>query len=97
MKGDPVTRPQLKRANTAKRKDSMAAINGFTEHLSEFFHEHGADNVAGRLEALEASNKRIEAMLRKLSQDMGDDDSDAADRPHIPQVGSSDALDEESP
>ena len=95
LKGDNMAKPQLKRANTAKRKDSMAAISGFTEHLSEFFHEHGADNVAGRLEALEASNRRIEAMLRKLSQDMGDDDSEGVDRPHVHQMGSSDALDEE--
>ena len=99
VKDDSSTRPSLKRANTnVKRKDSMAAVTGFTEHLSEFLHERGADNIAGRLEALEASTKRIEDMLHKLSQNMGDDDSENSDLPYHSRPEHSNALeDEESP
>lgn len=74
LKGSDVARPQLKRTNT-KRKDSMTTAAGFTEHLSEFLHEHGASDIAGRLEAVEESTERIEIMLRKLGQDVGEDAS----------------------
>lgn len=69
-------RPQLKRTNT-KRKDSMSTAAGFTEHLSEFLHEHGANDIAGRLEAVEGSTERIEDMLHKLCQNLGEDTSDS--------------------
>ncbi len=74
LKGPDATRPQLKRSNT-KRNDSMTTAAGFTEHLSEFLHEHGASDIAGRLEALEGSTERIENILRKLSQISGEDTS----------------------
>ncbi len=53
----------------------MTTAAGFTEHLSEFLHEHGASDIAGRLEALEGSTERIENILRKLSQISGEDTS----------------------
>ena len=70
----------------------MVALHGFTEHLSEFLHERGADNIAERLEAVEASTRRIEAMLRRISQDMGDDCSEISERPHPSRTESSDAF-----
>jgi len=74
LKGPDTTRPQLKRTNT-KRKDSMTTAAGFTEHLSEFLHEHGAGDIAGRLEAVEGSTERIEDMLRRLVETSGEDAS----------------------
>lgn len=74
LKGSDTTRPQLKRTNT-KRKDSMTTAAGFTEHLSEFLHEHGASDIAGRLEAVEGSTERIEDMLRRLVETSGEDAS----------------------
>ena len=82
VKGDTTTRPQLKRTHTAKRKDSMAAITGITEHLSEFLHDHSAENLMTRLDALEASTKRIEVMIQRIGQDMGEDDSESGNEPH---------------
>ncbi|KAL6720614.1 hypothetical protein ACLMJK_002539 [Lecanora helva] len=94
VKGDTATRPQLKRTNTAKRKDSMAAINGITEHLSEFLHDHSAENLAERLEAVEASTQRIETMLLKISQDMGEDNSESGHGPQDAQAKSYDTFEE---
>ena len=88
VQGDSGGKPQLKRTNT-KRKDSMVAVTGFTEHLSEYLHERGADNIAGRLEALEGSTKRIEDMLRKIGQDVGEDDSESGEGLHIPRIDTS--------
>ena len=65
---------QPKQIKTAKRKDSMA---GLTEHLSEWLHGHDSNGLVGRLEALERSTRRMERLLRKLSQDLGDDSSDS--------------------
>ncbi len=92
--GDTTPKPQLKRTNTAKRKDSMASMTGFAGHLSEYLHEHGADDIAGRLEAVEASTKRIEEMLRKISQDMGEDDSESSERPRGTREENSDVFEE---
>ena len=68
---------QPKQTKTAKRKDSMATMEGLTDHLSEWLHGHDSNGLVGRLEALERSTKRIEGLLRKLSQDLGDDSSDS--------------------
>lgn len=72
----------------------MVSVTGFTEHLSEFLHERGADNLAGRLDALESSTERIENLLRKISQDMGDDDNEDGDGPHLPRERDADAFEE---
>ena len=90
LRGAASAKPQLKRTNT-KRKDSMAAITGFTEHLSEFLHERGAENIGDRLEAVEAATKRIEKMLIKLSQDMGEDNSESGGGLH---ASNSEAVEE---
>lgn len=78
--GKAVGRPESRRqipTKTAKRKNSMATIEGLTEHLGEWLHGHEASGLGGRLEALEESTRRIEDMLRKISQDLGDDSSDS--------------------
>lgn len=61
---------------TAKRKNSMATMEGLTEHLGEWLHGHEAGGLGGRLEALEESTRRIEIMLKRISQDLGDDSSE---------------------
>ena len=60
---------------TAKRKDSMSAFEGITDHLGEWLHGHENSSLTGRLEALEAATRRIEEMVKRISQDMGDDSS----------------------
>ena len=52
------------------RKGSSAS--GFTEQHSDMQHEQNGSGVKGRLEKLEASNRRIELMLRKLYDDKGE-------------------------
>lgn len=71
--------PSSSQAN-GKQKDFRArplrkgsAASGFTEQHSDMHHEHNGSNVKGRLEKLEASNRRIELMLRKLYDDKGGD------------------------
>lgn len=59
----------------AKRKDSMSTMEGLTDHLGDWLHGHDSNGLAGRLEALEESTRRIEDMLKKISQDLGDDSS----------------------
>lgn len=61
---------------TAKRKDSMTTMEGLTEHLGEWLHGHDSSGLTGRLEALEEATKRIESMVKKISQDLGGDSSD---------------------
>ena len=63
-------------AKTARRKDSMATIEGLTEHLGEWLHGHDSRGLTSRLEALEATMRRTEIMIKKISQDLGDDSSD---------------------
>lgn len=62
---------------TAKRKDSMATMEGLTEHLGEWLHGHDSSELTGRLEALEDATRRIEDMVKKISQDLGGDSSDS--------------------
>ena len=70
-------RPPLPSRQMTKshRKESFGHVAGFSEHLSDFLHEHGGADLAQRLEALETSNQRIEEMLYSISQDLGNDDS----------------------
>ncbi len=62
-------------AKTAKRKDSMAMIDGSHDHLGEWSHGHDGGGLQGRLEALENATRRIEYMVKQISQDLGDDSS----------------------
>ena len=64
-------------ANTAKRKESIATTETLTEHLAEWLHGNDNSGLPGRLVALEDATKRIEAMLKKISQDLGDDSTDS--------------------
>ena len=78
--GKAAKRPEIQRGvstKTAKRKDSMGAMEGLTEHLSEWLHGHEGSGLTNRLEALESSTRRIESMLKRLGQDLGDDSSDS--------------------
>ncbi|KAI4090461.1 MAG: hypothetical protein LQ344_004767 [Seirophora lacunosa] len=51
------------------RTESVASANGFTEHLTNFFHTDKDGSVTQRIQGLEESNKRIESMLRSLCPD----------------------------
>ena len=51
------------------RKGSNTSVVGLTEQLSDMLHEHRASSIKERLEKLEASNERIELLLRKLCED----------------------------
>lgn len=77
LRGTSESKPRLSRVKT--RKDSIGTVAGLTEHLSDFFHEHGGTggDVSSRLEALEEAMKRIEKLLVRLGQDLGDDASEA--------------------
>ena len=76
LSGKSAKKPPLSRTKT--RKDSFGTVAGLTEHLSGFLHEHGGGgDIQNRLEALEEATKRIEALLIKLGQDLGDDDSES--------------------
>jgi hypothetical protein len=75
LDGKSPARPPLSRRKT--RKDSFGTVAGLTEHLSDFLHEHGGGDIRNRLEALEETTNRMEALLIRLGQNMGDDDSDS--------------------
>ena len=66
---------------TAKRKDSMAAMEGL---VGDWVHGHDGSGFTGRLEALEHATIRIEGMLKKITQDLGDDSSDSENVSRIP-------------
>ncbi|MCJ1458356.1 hypothetical protein MMC28_008728 [Mycoblastus sanguinarius] len=66
------------------RKDSVATMAGLAEHVTDFLEEHGGYTIAGRLEALEESTKRVEAMLLKLGQDLGEDASPSDVEAEVP-------------
>ena len=84
---------QPKQPKTAKRKDSMA---GLTEHLSEWLHGNDSNSLVGRLEALERSTRRMEGLLRKLSQDLGDDSSDSGTVSRAPTAQDADQDQEDN-
>lgn len=69
---------------TAKRKDSMAAMDGSTEQLGEWLHGHDGNGFVERLEALENATRRIEEMVKRISQDLGDDSSDSETISRVP-------------
>ena len=73
LNGKTGVRSRLSRTKT--RKDSFGTVAGLTEHLSDFLQEHGGGDINNRLEALENATKRIEVLLVKLGQGLGDDDS----------------------
>ena len=57
------------------RKESFGYVPGLSTHMSDFFHEHGGQDVLQRLDALDASQQRIEGLLKRIGQDLGEDDS----------------------
>lgn len=73
----------------------MTTAAGFTEHLSEFFHEHGGGDIASRLLAVEGSTERIENMIQKLSQNLVDDITDGEEGAHASRGVDPEALGEE--
>ena len=82
LSGKAGVKPRLSRTKT--RKDSFGTVTGLTEHVSDYLHEHGGGDISNRLKALEEATKRIEVLLVKLGQDLGDDDSDID--PTIPRT-----------
>ena len=60
---------------SSKRKESFGSMVGLAEHLTDILHEHGRGDIVDRLEAVESSTRRMEAMLRKMSQRVADHDS----------------------
>lgn len=76
LSGKSAKKPPLSRTKT--RKDSFGTVAGLTGHLSDFLHEYGGGgDINNRLEALEEATKRMEALLIKLGQDLGDDGSES--------------------
>ena len=69
------------RTTPAKRKESFGTVSGLAEHINDYFHEHGGSEITGRLDQLEASNARMEAMLIKLSENFDDDSTE--DEEHV--------------
>ncbi|KAL9129303.1 MAG: hypothetical protein Q9217_002214 [Psora testacea] len=65
---------------SSKRKKSFGTVAGLAEHLTDFLHEHGGEDITDRLDAVEAATKRMEAMLRKIDRSLGHEDS--SDEPH---------------
>ena len=59
----------------AKRKDSMAAMDGLAAHVGEDSHGHDNSELVSRLEALENATRRIENMVKRIGQDLGSDSS----------------------
>ena len=72
--GESAVKTRLSRTKT--RKDSFGTVAGLTEHLTDFLQEHGGGDISNRLESLEEATMRIERLLVKLGQDLGDDASD---------------------
>ena len=91
LDGKSPARPPLSRRKT--RKDSFGTVAGLTEHLSDLLHEHGGGDIRNRLETLEETTNRMEALLIRLGQNMGNDESDSdpgmsrALRDHTKAVG----------
>ena len=54
---------------------TKASMNGLADQFTDFLAEHGAGDFHDRIYAIEAGNKRIEALLNKLNQNMGGDES----------------------
>ena len=84
LNGKLPTKPPLSRNKT--RKDSFGTVAGLTEHLSDFLHEHGGGDIHNRLEALEEATKRMEGLLTKIGQDLGND-GDSDSNPTTSRVG----------
>lgn len=62
---------------TARRRDSMATMEGLSEHVGEWLHGHDSSGLTGRLAALEDATRRIESMVKTISQDLGADSTDS--------------------
>ncbi|MCJ1287556.1 hypothetical protein MMC26_006908 [Xylographa opegraphella] len=61
------------------RKDSVEPFAGLAERLPDILHHFsGAGDTKSRLEELEDSTKRIEAMVKKLYESMDNDSSDVS-------------------
>ena len=73
--GGPSTSSSKGNLKPSKRKESFGTMTGLAEHLTDFLHEHGGAELTHRLDEVEASTRRMEAMLLKISQNLGDDDS----------------------
>lgn len=73
--------PSRHNTKTGNRKESFGHVAGFSEHLSEFLHDHGGSDMAHRLDVLEASNQRIEEMLRTISQTLVSDEGSVETMP----------------
>ena len=77
------------------RKDSMATMTGLAEHVSDLLHGHGGSggDLPSQLEALERSMRRIEDLVRKIGQDLGDDASGSEEGVSVRRVGTHGAAD----
>ena len=55
-----------------RRRESMGTMSGLADHVADFLHEHGAGEMNDRFKALEAGQRRIEALLRRVWEGMGE-------------------------
>ena len=79
------------------RKGSAASVAGLTEQLSDMLHEQNGSSIKVRLEKLEASNRRIELLLRKLYDDGGEDGGKSGELldEELDEEGDDEAVDDE--
>jgi hypothetical protein len=75
----PVVSANIRQEITERRKarrDSTTPFGGLTEHLRDIVEEFGkGDGMKERVERLEESNARIEGLLKKIYEGMGDGQS----------------------
>ncbi|KAG8529021.1 uncharacterized protein KY384_006711 [Bacidia gigantensis] len=82
LKPEPPRRQSSGKLKPSKRKESFATMNGLADTVADFFHEHGGAEINAKFSALEKQNKKIEAMLEKIYQNMGGDDSEDDNQPN---------------
>ena len=73
--GGPSTNSSKGNLKPSKRKESIGTMSGLAEHLTDFLHDYGDTDLAHRLDEVEAASRRMEAMLLKISESLGDENS----------------------
>ena len=74
-------------SSSIRRRESMGTMSGLADHVADFLHEHGAGEMNDRFKALEAGQRRIEVMLRRVWEGMGEDDSSSEEDAPPPEAG----------
>ena len=91
LRGRVNSSPGAPRPRRESRLDSVGVGAGLTDYLADMVQNIKPDsNIDARLEALEASTKRIEAMLTKLSTDLDDNGSEESGEPELSKLDDGD-------